>query len=53
MRTRSCRHSHVVIVGSDETGVRSVRCADCRIPLTRRIEGDIYVYVARDGKMQS
>jgi len=42
----SCRHKHVVLVGSDETGLRSTRCADCRVPLSRRIERGEYVYFA-------
>jgi hypothetical protein len=33
-----------VLGGSDETGLRSATCADCRIPLSRRIEGNEYVY---------
>jgi len=42
----SCRHKHVVLVGNDETGLRATRCADCRAPLTRRIERGVYVYFA-------
>jgi hypothetical protein len=44
----SCRHKNIVIVGSDETGVRSAHCSNCRTPLTRRIEGGEYIYVVRD-----
>ena len=43
-----CRHLHIVIVGSHETGASSASCTDCKAPLTRRIEGGEYVYVARD-----
>ena len=45
----SCRHKNVVIVGSHETGAGSAHCADCRAPLTRRIEGGEYIYVAYRG----
>jgi len=44
----SCQHKHVVLVGSDETGVRSARCADCRAPLTRRIACGEYTYFRLD-----
>ena len=44
----SCRHKHVVIVGSHETGASSAHCGNCRAPLTRRIEGGEYIYVVRD-----
>lgn len=40
----SCRHKNIVVVGSHETGASSARCADCRAPLTRRIEGGEYIY---------
>lgn len=45
----SCRHKHVMIVGSHETGASSAHRGDCRTPLTRRIEGGDYVYVAYTG----
>lgn len=44
----SCRHKNVVVVGCDETGASSASCATCRAPLTRRIEGGEYIYIARD-----
>lgn len=44
----SCRHRNIVLVGSDETGLRSARCTDCRTDLTRRIESGDYVYVTLD-----
>ncbi|MCJ7439453.1 MAG: hypothetical protein MUP97_17065 [Acidimicrobiia bacterium] len=44
----SCRHKHVVIVGSHETGASSAHCGNCRAPLTRRIEGGGYIYVVRN-----
>lgn len=42
----NCRHKNVVVVGSHETGASSAHCSDCRAPLTRRIEGGEYIYVA-------
>ena len=47
-RFLSCRHRNVVVVGSHETGASSAHCADCRAPLTRRIEGGEYIYIVRD-----
>jgi hypothetical protein len=44
----SCQHRNIVVVGSDETGTSSVRCSDCRAPLTRRIESGEYIYVVCD-----
>lgn len=44
----SCRHKSIVLVGSDETGIREARCTTCRAPLTRRIEGGEYIYVVCD-----
>lgn len=44
----NCRHKNIVIVGSHETGARSVCCSDCRSPLTRRIEGGEYICIVHD-----
>jgi len=46
----NCRHKNGVVVGSHETGASSAHCGDCRAPLTRRIEGGEYIYVARDAR---
>lgn len=46
----SCRHKNIVVVGSHETGASSAHCSDCRAPLTRRIEGGEYIYIARDAQ---
>lgn len=44
---RACRHKHIVLIGNEETGLRSIRCEDCGQPMTRRTENGQYVYEPR------
>jgi hypothetical protein len=46
----SRRHRRIVLRG-DDFGIRAARCQDCGAVLTRRIEGDDYVYVAYDERV--
>lgn len=43
-RPRACAHRRVVLIGSEETGLRSARCAACQQPLSRRTVDGRYVY---------
>ena len=38
--TQKCGHRTITLLGSDETGLREIRCEECGIQLTRRIGDD-------------
>jgi hypothetical protein len=39
-----CKHPEVLLIGSDETGLRAIKCAGCGIPMNRTVHRDGYHY---------
>jgi len=39
-----CTHRHVVLIGSEETGLRDIRCEGCGISMSRTVHRDGYHY---------
>jgi len=46
LKTRwiACAHRNLNRIGSEETGLRRISCADCGAALTRLVAGPGYVY---------
>lgn len=41
---KRCSHKHVIVLGSEETGLRSLYCERCRTPMERYVFKGQYVY---------
>jgi hypothetical protein len=47
-RKKPCGHFALVLIGSEETGTKEVRCKDCQAPFTRHVLNGEYVYEPLD-----